>query len=196
MKKATFISLIAAFLSLALFSFTLPTEEYNADLSASKLKWTGYHLAKSYSHWGYVTLKSGKINWDGNGITSGEFIIDMTTISNEDLESEIDQAKLEGHLKADDFFAVSEYPEAKLVIKNTSKKSLNVYATTADLTIRGITKEITFDTQVKELNNSSLEATAEFKVKRTDFNVMYGWSLENATLDGEFKMEVNIIAKK
>src|SRR5690606_1757209 len=126
-------------------------------------------------------------------ITSATLVVDMNTITNADLEG-AKKAKLEGHLKSDDFFGVEAHPEAKIVIKSSDKKADNVYATTADLTIRGITKEITFDTKVESISGSELIAMADLKIKRTDFEVMYGWSIENAMLDGEFRMEVKIVA--
>lgn len=197
MKKSLFFALAMSILSLGFLSFITPTvEDYSVDLSASQLKWTGYHLAKSYSHWGHINLKSGSIALDGNRIASGEFVIDMTTLASKDINEAKDRAKLDGHLKSDDFFAVSEFPEAKLVIKNSTKKEEGVYATVADLTIKGITKEILFDTRVKSLDNNTVEATADFTVNRTDFKVMYGWSLENAMLDDDFRMEVTLVAKK
>lgn len=188
--------MMAAITATLLMSFSTPDEKLSVDTGASELKWTGYHLAKSYSHWGHINLKSGSVSTDGTKITGGEFVIDMNTISNKDLESKEDNAKLVGHLKSDDFFGIQKYPEAKLVIKKTEKKSGNIYKTTADLTIRGITKEITFDTQVNSISKSALDASAKFRVKRTDFEVMYGWSIENAMLDGEFDIEVKLVAKK
>lgn len=197
MKKVSFIlMLVTALFSFVLMSFNPPADVLPVDIQASEVKWTGYHLAKSYEHWGYVNIKSGSVATDGNRITSGEFVIDMNSISNKDIAGAEDNAKLVGHLKSDDFFGVSKYPEAKLVIKNTEKKSGNTYATTADLTIKGITKEIKFDTEISSINAGQLEAVADLKIKRTDFNVMYGWSVENAVLDGEFRLQVKLVAKK
>lgn len=193
MKILSSITLLAA---IALMAFVSPFDSYKVDLKSSQFKWTGYHLAKSYEHWGYVDLKSGSLLTDGKKITSGEFVIDMTTIVNKDLEDGKDNAKLVNHLKSDDFFGVEKHPEAKLVIKKTELKSGDTYSTVADLTIRGITKEINFETVVKSIGDNSIEATADFKVKRTDFEVMYGWSIENAMLDGEFRIEVKLVAKK
>lgn len=188
--------MMAAITATLLMSFSTPDEKLSVDTGASELKWTGYHLAKSYSHWGHINLKSGSVSTDGSTITGGEFVIDMNTIADKDLENKKDNAKLVGHLKSDDFFGVQKYPEAKLVIKKTEKKSGNTYNTTADLTIRGITKEITFDTQINSISKSALDASAKFRVKRIDFEVMYGWSIENAMLDGEFDIEVKLVAKK
>ena len=190
MKKQLTIFGAATLLIVGLLSFKSLESSLKVDTSASQLKWTGYHLAKSYEHWGYVSLKSGKATVKNGKITAGEFVIDMNTISSEDVEKESDKAKLVGHLKSDDFFSVEKYPEAKLVIKkmNASGK------TTGDLTIRGITKEVEFQTKIEQATDSKLVATADIKVDRTDFKVMYGWKLENAILSNEFRMEVNIVA--
>ncbi len=186
-------------LGLILSSFRTDTadkQQYQVEISDSQLKWTGYHLAKSYEHWGYINLKSGTISTDGQKITSGEFVIDMSTIQNMDVENAKDKTKLVNQLKSDDFFNVKKFPEARLVIKSMAKKTGNTYTATADLTIRGITKEITFDSEIKTLKDNQLEVTATLRVPRTDFKVMYGWKVENAMLANEFQMDVKLIAKK
>ena len=190
MKKQLTIFGAATLLIVGLLSFKSLESSLKVDTSESQLKWTGYHLAKSYEHWGYVGLKAGKATVKNGKITAGEFVIDMNTITSEDVEKESDKAKLVGHLKSDDFFAVEKYPEAKLVIKkmNASGK------TTGDLTIRGITKPVEFQTTIEQATDSKLVATADIKVDRTDFKVMYGWKLENAILSNEFRMEVKIVA--
>ena len=49
------------------------------------------------------------------------FIIDMSTITNTDLEDAEYNAKLVNHLKSDDFFGVEKFPTAKLEIKGSEK---------------------------------------------------------------------------
>jgi polyisoprenoid-binding protein YceI len=188
---------VLAIIAITLMSFKVANENpYKIDVAGSQLKWTGYHLAKSYEHTGYVKIKSGQFSTDGEKITSGNIVIDMTTLTNIDLTKEKDNAKLVKHLKSDDFFGVDKNPEAKIVIKNSEKISEHVYKTTADVTIKGITKEIQFETNIKSASDTELVASATLKIQRTDFEVMYGWNAENAMLDGEFQMEVKIIAKK
>ncbi len=187
------LSLSAVFL----MSFIVkPANKLKVDTTASVLKWTGYHLAKSYEHTGHVQIKSGEVLTDGMKITSASLVVDMNTITDTDLTDDKKRAKLEGHLKSDDFFGVEAHPEAKIVIKSSEKKADNVYTTVADLTIKGITKEITFDTKIESISETELTAMADLRIQRTDFEVMYGWSVENAMLDGEFRLEVKIVAKK
>lgn len=194
MKKVTvtFLSLIL----LGVLSAFAPAEgTYTVVTNASQLKWTGYHLAKSYEHNGNVKIKSGSLSVADGKINSGEFIIDMTTISNNDLTDAKDNTKLVNHLKSDDFFNAKKFPEAKVVVKK-SEPTVSGLKVTADLTIRGITKTIEFDATLKDQDASMIEATADLKIKRTDFQVMYGWKVENAMLSDEFRMEVKLVAKK
>jgi polyisoprenoid-binding protein YceI len=196
MKRSIFTLLSMSAMVLMSFVIAPTATTYKVDTSASVLKWTGFHLAKSYEHTGLVQIKSGEVSSDGSMITSATVVVDMSSISNTDLTSSKDNAKLVNHLKSDDFFGVEKYPEAKIMIKSSKLKSGNVYNTVADLTIRGITKEVAFETTIEKITDSELVAIANMKIKRTDFEVMYGWSVENAMLDGEFNMEVKIVAKK
>lgn len=193
MKNLLTVSL--AFAWLALSSFNPAEGVYNVNPGSTDVKWTGYHLAKSYEHYGNIKVKKGSLVFGNGNITGGEVIIDMNSITVGDIAAGKDNAKLVGHLKSDDFFAVEKYPEARLLIK----KSVNTpdgLAITGDLTIRDVTKEVTFNASVKENSNNSLEALADIRVKRTDYKVMYGWKVENAILSDEFRLEIKLVASK
>lgn len=193
MKKtvALFLALILV-ASLSSFKSNTADGNYSVDTNTSQLKWTGYHLAKSYEHNGFVKIKSGKFSVGNDKITGGEFIIDMNSITNNDLTDAKDNAKLVNHLKSDDFFNVKKFPEAKLVIKKSEVAGTGLKVT-GDLTIRGITKTIEFDATLKEVGTNRVEAIADLKIQRTDFQVMYGWKIENAMLSGEFRMEIKLV---
>jgi polyisoprenoid-binding protein YceI len=194
MKKIMF-SFLAIVLAASFSGFNTPAKDYTVDTNASELKWTGYHLAKSYEHFGFIKVKSGKLNVNKGTIESGEFVIDMTSISVADITDAEKAGKLAGHLKNADFFDVANNPEAKLVIKKTEKGANGTLKTTGDLTIRGITKPIEFETKLTE-KGDVIEAVADIKVKRNEFNVLYGWTLENAMISGEFLLSAKIVAKK
>jgi polyisoprenoid-binding protein YceI len=179
-----------------LFAFKPVKESYTADVKTSKLTWTGYHLAKSYEHVGNIQLKSGSLQIDGGKLTGGSFVIDMTSITNNDLESEKKKAKLTKDLRSERFFYAEKFPTAKLVIKKVENSAGGKYKASADLTIRGITKPIDFEGTLSDLGGDKYKATAKMEVERTQYEVMYGWSVENAMLSDEFLMEVEIVAKK
>ena len=177
-----------------LTSFSSAHGQLAVDPAASSLKWTGYHLGKSYEHYGFVTLKEGKLEIRDSKITAGEFVIDMNSITAEDVTDAKDNNKLVNHLKSDDFFSTKKFPEAKLVITGSELAGHGKLKTSGNLTIRGITKPITFETTLVE-KNGAYEAYADLKIQRTDYKVMYGWKVENAILSGEFRMEVKVVAR-
>lgn len=189
MKKGLFLTVLS--LTVLLFAF-MPKEKvaYTVDASKSTVKWTGYHLAKSYEHIGNVAIKSGNLEATDGKITGGSIVIDMTSITNHDQEGK-DKAKLEGHLKSDDFFGVEEHPEAKLDITKVEGNKAS-----GKITIRGITEEISFDLTDINVTDDMVSASASLNVDRTKHKVMYGWTIENAMLSNEFKLEVNIVANK
>lgn len=194
MKNVNFLPPLTLVAFILLSAFTGMDGRLTVDPSASKLKWTGYHLGKSYEHYGLVTLKKGNLEIRDGKITAGEFVIDMNSITVEDVPDAKDNAKLVNHLKSDDFFSTKKYPEARLVITGSEPVGTGKLKTTGNLTIRGITKPIAFETTLVE-KNGTIEAYADLKIQRTDFKVMYGWKVENAILAGEFRMEVNVVAR-
>ncbi|MCY1244878.1 YceI-like domain protein [compost metagenome] len=116
----------------------------------------------------------------------------MTTISTTDLKAGQGKEKLDGHLKADDFFGTDKYPTAKLVFKSIGKKSDNVYSVTADLTIKDVTNAVKFDITVNKNN-----ATAALKVDRTKYGIKYGSGnffegLGDKAIYDEFELAVDL----
>ncbi|WP_303315568.1 YceI family protein [Flavivirga abyssicola] len=132
----------------------------------SKVVWKGYKVTGS--HEGTIAIQSGFLNFEGDKLTGGEFVIDMTTINTTDLDGEY-KGKLDGHLKSDDFFGVAAHPTAKLVFVKVKTTGKNSYEVTGDLTIKGKTNPITFAISVY-----GNKATATLKVDRTKYDVKYG----------------------
>ena len=77
---------------------------FNVDTAASKVVWTGTKVTGK--HTGTVNIKSGSLTVDNGALTAGNVVLDMNSISSTDLEGEYKE-KLDGHLKADDFFGVA-----------------------------------------------------------------------------------------
>ena len=96
-----------------------------------------------------------------------------------------------GHLKSDDFFGVANFPTAELNITEV-KKSDAGYTVTGNLTIKGISKPVTFDTAVTKSG-----ATAQIVIDRTDYDVKYGSgkffdNLGDKTIYDDFTLDVNL----
>lgn len=166
------LSLLVMICSVA-FSFKNEVRSYKLEVSNSAIKWTGKKV--SGKHWGTVALKDGNFKTEGGKLIGGEFVINMNTITVDDIKNEEYNAKLKGHLQSEDFFSVEKFPEAKFVItKAQPKKSENGnYEITGDLTIKGITNSISFPAQL-DINGSAIQGNADLKFDRTKWNIRYG----------------------
>ena len=129
--------------------------------------------------------------FDGQKLTGGEFVVDMTSLVTTDDLGDM-KAKLEGHLKSDDFFSVQNHPTAKLVFTKAESFNDNSYTVTGNLTIKGITKPITLVVSV-----FTDKATATAKIDRTKYDIKFrsGNFFENLgdkTIYDEFDLVVNL----
>ena len=158
------------------------------DVSKSKVLWLAKKVGGQHS--GDIALKDGALVLKGKKIIGGNFTVDMTTINTTDLTGEY-KGKLDGHLKADDFFGVEANPTATLVFKTIGLKSKNTYTVTADLTIKGKTAPITFDLVA---NNGV--ANTKLMVDRTKYDIKYGsknfGALADKAIDDEFELNVSL----
>jgi polyisoprenoid-binding protein YceI len=149
-----------------------PDGRYVADVSSSEITWHGYKVTGK--HHGTVELKSGALIFEDNMLAGGEFVIDMTTIKNLDMAGGGGAAKLEGHLRSDDFFSVANHPTANFKITKVIPYGISGdYRVFGDLTIKGITKSIKFMAKV-ENSGAVVSATADITIDRSEFDVRYG----------------------
>jgi polyisoprenoid-binding protein YceI len=167
MKNRVQTILAALVIATVTFAFT-NIEDGTVEVKAeqSSVTWKGYKVTGS--HKGNIALKNGALTFKEGKLIGGEFVIDMATIENTDMEGEY-KTKLEGHLKSDDFFGVEKYPTAKLIFKDVKSTGKNSYEVTGDLTIKDKTNTVTFDLSVY-----GNKATANVKIDRTKFDVRYG----------------------
>jgi len=193
MKALIAITLTPLFMLLGGQSLTNMT----VDITESTVTWKGYKVTGS--HEGTIALKSGELTYDTDGgLTGGSIVIDMTTIACTDLKAG-GAAKLEGHLKSDDFFGVANYPEANLTITNVAAKGTpGDYKITADLTIKETTKPVKFYANIADKDGKRV-ATADLKIDRTEYDVRYGSgsffdNLGDKTIYDEFDISVQLVS--
>ena len=169
MKNTIKLTAVVAFVGLLTAAFTTATiEKKSVKIEASKVVWKGYKVTGS--HEGTIAIEKGTLTFDNDQLVGGEFVIDMTSIANTDLEGDY-KTKLEGHLKSDDFFAVETHPTASLVMTKVTPSGKNAYDVTGDLTIKGITKPVNFTMAIY-----GSKANATLKIDRSEYNVRYGSS--------------------
>jgi len=174
----------------------------SVSVSESKVEWLGKKVTGQHN--GTINISRGEIYEDNGKVTGGTIEIDMTSITNADLKDAEYNAKLINHLKSDDFFSAGKFPTAKFEITkveelNDPNKPNSNATVTGNLTIKDITKSITFPAEIK-IENKLLKAKADLDIDRTDWNIKYGSgkffeNLGDKMINDKFSLSFSIIAK-
>lgn len=189
--KNTFLLLALALTTTPLFATGQPTP-VKVDADNSVITWKGYKVLGN--HVGTIAIKEGTLDFVDDVLTGGSFVIDMSTIAVTDLDAGKGKEKLEGHLNSDDFFGISSYPTAKLVITNVVSRGMpGDYKIIANLTIKETTNPVKFNATVLDGKGA-----ATIKIDRTDYDVRYGSgsffdNLGDNTIYDEFDLSINLV---
>ena len=181
---------IAIALLVTVSAFTANAQDKKINTSKSTITWVGKKVTGQHS--GTIAFKDGVLKFKSNKLTGGNFTVDMNSINVTDLKAGEGKEKLEGHLKAADFFGTDKFATSKVVFKTVTPKSAGVYTVVADLTIKNVTKPVTFDITVAKNT-----ATAAFKVDRTKYGIEYNSGsifsgLGDKTIYDDFELNVNL----
>mgnify|MGYP000927634220 CR=1 FL=1 len=167
---------------------------------SSVVEWVG--KKPTGQHTGTIGLQSGSLTID-NGKVTGDFTIDMNSITVTDITEADGKLDLEAHLKgtgkedgADHFFNVKTYPTG--TFKLTSFDGANV---TGDLTLKGKTKTISFPATLTITDNEVTLESKPFEINRVDFGVNYAsksvfGDLKDKFINDEIELVVKVKAKK
>ena len=193
-----FFSLILSLCVLTFFSFSFHTNKVNANKNNSTVIWTG--SKPTGSHTGNVSIKSGYLTFDHGRLVGGNFTIDMTSITCTDIEKESKNKYFVDHLKDEDFFDVTEFPEANLNIKKVKRLNAQEYEMSGEMTIKGITNDLTFTSEVK-LTGNSYVAIAKIIIDRTKYGVEYKSSnvfknLGDKFIYDEIEFDIFLVSEK
>jgi polyisoprenoid-binding protein YceI len=179
------------------------TGDFNVDAAKTIVGWTGSKVA--YSHVGTVKVQSGTVHVENGNVSKGEFTIDMSTIMENGkgtFDNEQKVTDLVNHLKAEDFFDVAKFPTSKLVINNVTAGGENgaTHTVNGDLTIKSITKPITFPAKITVTENN-VTASAAFKVNRAQYDIKYGsgtffQNLGDKLINDDMDFTVELVANK
>lgn len=168
-------SLIAAALSLALVS---QAATWTFDTAHSVITFSVKHMMIS-TVTGNFDVFDGKVVFDENrpDTFSAEATADAASV---DTRNE----KRDAHLRSADFFDAEKYPKLSFKSKHVIKNADGHYTMTGDLTIRDVTKEVTFDVLgLKETvkdpwGGTRTASVATATINREDFGLLWNNGLE------------------
>lgn len=167
-------------------------QKLTANIEKSKLSWLGEKVTGQHS--GFISLKEGWLNWKDNQIVSGEFLIDMASLKDDE-----GSERLEGHLKSEDFFSVVKFPVTRFEITGSSSFERGSGTVKGNLTIKGVTNPVEFKATVQNTDEGT-RFYANIVVDRSKFNLRYGSgsyfdNLGDKTIYDEFKLKVNLLVQ-
>lgn len=187
------------FLALLGFSALVSEATFILKVDESKINWKGYKVTGS--HDGLVSFKGGRLVFDEAGnIKEGVFEANLETIKVLDLKDPSQNAKLTNHLKDDDFFGVSKFPIAKLIVKSGQKLAEGEYKIQGDMEIKGITQPVEFVAKINK-EDRILKGKANLKLDRTKWDIKYNSgkffkNLGDKLIYDDFEVEVEVVAEK
>lgn len=163
-------SLVAVF---ALFSVpAMAADTYEVDPVHSSFLFRVKHLNVSYTY-GRFNESSGTFVLDANDPANNSVSIEIKTDS-----VDTGNAARDKHLRGPDFFNAAEFPTMTFRSTSFKKKDDTRYDVTGDLTIHGVTREVTFEAELtgvgkgmKGEQRAGWEAT--IVIKRSDFGMTF-----------------------
>ena len=165
------------------------------DLNNSVVNWVG--TKQTGKHEGTFKIADGVFTLERGNLKGGTFTIDVASLNVTDLTGD-EKGQLEGHLKSGDFFETENFPTAKFEITSiapydaataTSKLEGATHVISGNLTLKGVTKNISFPAKVS-MQDGTLSAQADFNIDRTEWEMNYKGP--NNPADWFIKKEVNL----
>jgi polyisoprenoid-binding protein YceI len=175
----------------------LGPNEWNIDTAHSTAGFTVKHLMVSTVPGSFGKV-SGKITYDPKNVASlaVDATIDAATINT-------NNERRDTHLKSADFFEVAKYPTITFKSKRVVPGAAGTAKVTGDLTMHGVTKEVTLDVTdlgqpVNAGRNFVVGASATTTIKRSEWGLTWNRALEagGVTVSDEVKITLGIEATR
>lgn len=173
-------------------------KSYVVDTEKSVIYWVG---RKTFSkHTGTINIEKGVLKTNGRQIVEGEFLIDMESIQNKDIEDPEMKKKLMIQLRSKSFFDIANFPVATFKLLSAIKmEDESQYLISGNLEIKGIVKKINFPAEIT-IAPQQILAKANFTIDRKMWNIQFGSgnffdNLGDTMINDDIELTLNIWAK-
>ncbi len=196
MRKAPFRILAAlAAAALAAAPALAATETYEIDAVHSSVTFKIRHLVSRVP--GRFNDFEGTITVDRENLATAKATVTIDVAS-----IDTGNEKRDGHLKSPDFFDVEKHPKMTFEITKVETKSADKALVHGNLTIKGITKPVTLETDILGFGpgmggfSSGFEATGT--INRKDFGIVWNRVLDagGAVLGDDVEITINVEAHR
>ncbi len=169
----------------------MTTRTWNIDTTHSTIGFTVRHLVITKVH-GQFAGWSGTLQIDDEDLTrsSVNVEVDLATVDTK-------EAKRDAHLRSADFFDVENHPKMTFASKRIVAEGGEVKEVIGDLTIRGVTREVTLavDEQGRAKDPWGGERaafSAHARILRADFGLTWNMALEAGGLLVGDKIDIQL----
>lgn len=169
---------VVTFALVLLLSFTsVGATEWTIDKAHSSIGFSVRHLVISNVKGSFGDY-TGTIEFAPDKLESGTALFTVQVAS-----IDTDEARRDEHLRSPDFFDVAQFPAMTFKSTQVHDVNGNEFKMTGNLTIRDVTKEVTFDcvfhgTVNDPMGNTKAGFTATATINRQDFGVKWNKSLD------------------
>ncbi len=158
---------------------TITSGTYTVDATHSEVGFAVRHLA--------VSKVRGRFEKFDGTIVIADDVLQSTVTATVDMASvNTNDATRDGHLRTNDFFAIEEFPSMTFTSTGIAPKG-GAFALTGDLTVRGVTRSVTFDlefggSESDPWGGSRLGFSATTEISRKDFGMEWNTVLDSGGL--------------
>jgi polyisoprenoid-binding protein YceI len=172
-----------AVIIVVLFALTLPATaaEWSIDKAHSSVGFAVKHLVISKTKGSFGEFSGAvhfdEANWEKSSV---EMTVSIASIFTDD-------EKRDGHLRSPEFFDAEKYPTMNFKSTTVAKGKGDTFTIVGELTIRDVTKTVTFDCEFSGVvkdpwGNTRAGFSAKTVLNRQDFNVSWSKTLDTGGL--------------
>src|SRR5437764_5051602 len=173
-------------------SYSVLADTWTVDKAHTSVKFSIAHLVISDVDGNFKSfdgsMESSKSDFSNAKIT---FTAEVNSINT-------DNEMRDNHLKSDDFLNAAKFPQMKFVSTSFTPKGDNKYKLVGNLTIRDVTKPVTFDVKyggtVVAMGGTHAGFKATTKIDRFDYNLKWSKTTEAGGLVAGKDVEITINA--
>jgi len=170
-----------------------PAQEWKADAVHTNVTFTVTHMLVAEVSGRFkeftIALKQGKEDFSGSTVEATVKTASLST----------DNETRDNHLRSDDFFNVEKYPAMTFTSTSFEKTGDDTYKITGDLTIRDVTKPVTFDAKllgtVTDARGTRVGFRATTEINRFDYGVKWDRTLDTGGFIVSKNVEIKITAE-
>lgn len=160
----------------------VPAGEYNIDPAHSIIGFAVRHLEINWVEGRFKDFK-GTINFDDKDVTRSTVNFNAKIAS---IDTGVEPRNK--HLRTADFFDAEKFPEMTFASTKVEKKGKNKYTLTGDLTIKGVTKTVSFPFTITGSVKDPWGGTrfgiqAETVINRRDYGITWGSPMAEGGFD-------------